>query len=183
VICKTEVLTSNGTNNWKNLNRPWAPSRSLAGADIVTVNGFVNTYIVDPNWTPPLPPIPISNGKQKNIWLYDVAQSRSGDKGDTSNVSLIPYNEADFITLKQVITKEWALKVFQHLITKGQTPVINIYELNGIKALNIVVEPVLDGGVSVSRRIDRHGKTFSDLLLNQQIAWPAYRNGNQKARL
>jgi len=177
------VLTSNGSNNWKNISRLWTPIGSSIGADIVTVNGFVNKYVVDPNWTTPLPPIPISNGKQKTIWLYDVAHSRSGDKGDTSNVSLIPYNEADFVTLKQVITKEWVLKVFQHLLTKGQPPIINIYELNGIKALNIVVEPVLDGGVSVSRRIDRHGKSFSDLVLNQQVIWPAYRNGTQKARL
>ena len=38
-----------------------------------------------------------------------------------------------------------------------------------LPAINIVVEPVLDGGVSLSRRLDPHGKSFSDLLLGLSV--------------
>eukprot|EP00897_Mesotaenium_endlicherianum_P004770 jgi/Mesen1/4320/ME000022S03609 len=46
---------------------------------------------------------------------------------------------------------------------------VNVYILEGVKALNIVVNSVLDGGVTLSRRLDRHGKTLSDLLLSQKV--------------
>jgi hypothetical protein len=53
----------------------------------------------------------------------------------------------------------------------GKTPV-DVYEVPGVKALNIVVRNVLDGGVTCSRRLDRHGKSLSDLFLSQFIILP-----------
>ena len=38
--------------------------------------------------------------------LREIAQSRGGDKGDISNLSLIPYNEADYEKLKEKVTAE-----------------------------------------------------------------------------
>lgn len=49
---------------------------------------------------------------------------------------------------------------------------VEIYEVKGIQSLNIVVRNILDGGVNCSRRIDRHGKTISDLILCQQVVLP-----------
>ncbi|KAK3029205.1 hypothetical protein RJ639_039285 [Escallonia herrerae] len=46
---------------------------------------------------------------------------------------------------------------------------VEIYEVRGISSLNVVVRNILDGGVNCSRRIDRHGKTISDLILCQQV--------------
>lgn len=46
---------------------------------------------------------------------------------------------------------------------------VEIYDVKGIHALNVVVRNILDGGVNCSRRIDRHGKTISDLILCQQV--------------
>eukprot|EP01132_Coremiostelium_polycephalum_P006650 gene6650-8227_t len=54
-------------------------------------------------------------------------------------------------------------------LLKDQPPDIHVYPLPGISSLNIVLNFALDGGVCVSRRIDRHGKTLSDLILNQWI--------------
>ena len=39
-----------------------------------------------------------------------------------------------------------------------------------LAALNVVLEPVLDGGVSVNRRLDPHGHSFADLLLGLRLA-------------
>ena len=38
--------------------------------------------------------------------LREIAHSRGGDKGDISNLSLIPYNEADYEKLKEKVTAE-----------------------------------------------------------------------------
>ena len=51
--------------------------------------------------------------------LYELAHSRTGDKGNISNVSLIAYNPADYEMLKEKVTAE---KVKEHFkgIVKGK---------------------------------------------------------------
>ena len=49
---------------------------------------------------------------------------------------------------------------------------VEIYEVKGIHSLNVVVRNILDGGVNCSRRIDRHGKTISDIILSQLVVLP-----------
>ncbi|KAF2068805.1 hypothetical protein CYY_009875 [Polysphondylium violaceum] len=126
----------------------------------------------------------INSSRGDKVLLYNIAHSRSGDKGDTANVSLIPYDVKDYDRLKKIITKEWVYSVYKNLlkshhqndsdlVTKTQ---IHIYEMPGISSLNIVMNYALDGGVCVSRRIDRHGKTLSDLILNQWVDLPLISN-------
>ena len=38
--------------------------------------------------------------------LKDIAHSRTGDKGDISNISLIPYKKEDYEMLKEKVTPE-----------------------------------------------------------------------------
>jgi hypothetical protein len=45
-------------------------------------------------------------------------------------------------------------------------------------APDITLNPALDGGVSVSRRIDRHGKSLSDLILNVYVDLPPILTAN-----
>jgi len=114
------------------------------------------------------------NGINKDkVLLYNIAHSRSGDKGDTANVSIIPYDIKDYDRLKKIITKEWVYNVYKNLLkTNSNQDQIHIYEMPGISSLNIVMNFALDGGVCISRRIDRHGKTLSDLILNQWVDLP-----------
>ncbi|CAN8306517.1 unnamed protein product [Cochlearia groenlandica] len=102
----------------------------------------------------------------EKITLYSVAHSRAGDKGNDINFSVIPYYAADIERLKLIITPQWVKKV---MATNEKGVSVEIYEVKGIKALNVVVRNILDGGVNCSRRIDRHGKTISDLILCQQV--------------
>lgn len=97
--------------------------------------------------------------------LYDIAHSRAGDKGNTLNLSLIPYNENDYDWLCKNITEE---KVKSHLdiIVKGK---VVRYELSNIKALNFVCYNSLLGGVTTSLAIDTHGKSLSSALLEMDI--------------
>ena len=47
--------------------------------------------------------------------LKDIAHSRTGDKGDISNISLIPYKKEDYEMLKEKVTPE----VVKHILVKS----------------------------------------------------------------
>ncbi|WP_066400528.1 AtuA-related protein [Neobacillus mesonae] len=99
------------------------------------------------------------------VKLIDIAHSRTGDKGDTLNISLIPYNEADYEWLGEKVSPQ---KVKEHLknIVKGK---VTRYDLPNIKAYNFVCEQSLMGGVTTSLAIDTHGKSISSALLEMEI--------------
>ncbi|CAM8994337.1 unnamed protein product [Rhodiola kirilowii] len=124
----------------------------------------------------------------REIRLYEVAHCRAGDKGNDINFSIIPHFPQDILRLKMVITPEWIKGAVWPLLCATSFPnssanvrlereviehlKIEIYDARGVHALNVVVRNILDGGVNCSRRIDRHGKTISDLILNQKIVLP-----------
>ena len=97
--------------------------------------------------------------------LREVAHSRTGDKGDTSNVSLIAYELADYPLLVRHATAE---RVREHFagIVRGD---VTRYELPRLGALNFVMEGALGGGVTRSLALDAHGKSLSSALLGMEI--------------
>ena len=97
--------------------------------------------------------------------LWDIAHSRTGDKGNISNISLIAYDSKDYELLKDRVTAE---KVKEHFrgIVKGD---VVRYELPNIYALNFVMQAALRGGVTRSLSLDMHGKALSSYLLNMEI--------------
>ena len=99
------------------------------------------------------------------VKLIDICHSRTGDKGNTLNISLIPYKEDDYEWVAESVTAD---KVKGHLknIVKGK---ITRYDLPNIKAFNFVCEDSLMGGVTTSPSIDTHGKTISSALLEMEI--------------
>jgi hypothetical protein len=99
------------------------------------------------------------------VQLREVAFARSGDKGNTSNVGVIPYNEADFEWIKREVTVERVKELYGGLV-KGE---IVRYEYDGIKALNFVMKNALSGGVSRSLNLDAHGKSMGNLILKLEI--------------
>ncbi|XP_065864631.1 uncharacterized protein [Euphorbia lathyris] len=123
------------------------------------------------------PPAPAPAPAGKKIPLYSVAHSRAGDKGNDMNFSIIPHYAPDIERLKKAVTPLWVkgLLVVSNLCSKkwvDEEVSVEIYEVKGINSLNVVVRNVLDGGVNCSRRIDRHGKTISDLVLSHHIVLP-----------
>ncbi len=95
--------------------------------------------------------------------LYDIAHGRAGDKGDTSNVSVIAYRAEDW---PQIETEVTAAKV-EALFTRFGPVRVSRYKLPQLQALNFVIENALGGGVNASLAIDRHGKTLSSFLLTE----------------
>lgn len=97
--------------------------------------------------------------------LREIAHSRAGDKGDTSNLSLIPYDPDDAELLRRVVTEE---RVLAHFAPLGTTAVRR-YELPNMPAFNFVLEHTLDGGNTRSLRVDGFGKSLSAYLLSMEI--------------
>ncbi|KAD3069137.1 hypothetical protein E3N88_37017 [Mikania micrantha] len=124
----------------------------------------------------------------QKVHLYEIAHSRAGDKSNDINFSVIPHFPPDIKRLKTVIKPDWVKRVISPLLNQSSFPEIDdiemrdkwvaehvnveVYEVRGISSLNVVVRNVLDGGVNCSRRIDRHGKTISDLILCQEVVLP-----------
>jgi len=99
------------------------------------------------------------------VKLRALAFSRSGDKGDTSNLSVIALDERDYPWLARHVTAE---RVRAHLGARVRGPVRR-YELPLIGALNFVLEGALGGGVTRSLALDAHGKTLGSLLLELEL--------------
>lgn len=97
--------------------------------------------------------------------LKEIAHARTGDKGDISNISLIPYREADYELLLEQVTAERVKEYFSE-ICRGD---VVRYELPGIKAMNFVLDKALGGGVTRSLAQDRHGKTLGMALLEMEL--------------
>ena len=93
--------------------------------------------------------------------LHAVAHARAGDKGNRSNVSVVPYLPEAFQYLVEQVTEERVLAVFAH---KGATRVTR-YVLPKLPAMNFVIDDALEGGVNGSLCLDGHGKALSFLVL------------------
>lgn len=97
--------------------------------------------------------------------LREIAHSRTGDKGDTSNISVIAYDPADFPILAEQVTVERVRERFSEIV-RGE---ILRYELPRLGALNFVMQRSLGGGVTRSLSLDAHGKGLSSALLDLEI--------------
>ena len=97
--------------------------------------------------------------------LYDIAQCRAGDKGETSILSVIAYRADDYPLLVERLTVD---AVRRHLdgIVQGE---IRRYELPNLGALQFVCTHSLSGGVTTSLALDAHGKSLSSALLELEI--------------
>jgi hypothetical protein len=99
------------------------------------------------------------------VKLRELAHSRTGDKGNTSNISVIAYDAKDFARLKAQVTSERVKSLFAGLV-EGE---VKRYELPNIAALNFVMSNALGGGVTRSLALDAHGKSLSSALLEMEI--------------
>jgi hypothetical protein len=97
--------------------------------------------------------------------LREIAHSRTGDKGNISNISVIPYDAKHYPLLRKQVTAERVRAHFAGIV-EGQ---VVRYELPNIAALNFVMTGALGGGVTRSLALDAHGKSLSSALLDLEI--------------
>jgi len=102
------------------------------------------------------------------VKLQHVAHTRSGDKGNTSNISVIAYDAALYPFLKEQLTAE---RFHRHYAGTVAGPVLR-YAVDALAALNFVAHGALGGGVSRSLCLDNYGKSLSAAILGFELDIP-----------
>lgn len=105
--------------------------------------------------------------KTGRVQLRDICYARSGDRGDKANIGLqaIDFDEKVYRLIKRKVTpgavqahfKEWS---------RGE---VHIYPLDNLKALNIVLDHGLGGGMTTTLRWDGTGRALCQALLRMYI--------------
>lgn len=97
--------------------------------------------------------------------LGAIAHTRSGDKGDTSNIGVIAFKPEDYPVLLREVTPESVKQFFGDLV-KGE---VERFELPNLGAINLLLHEALGGGGTVSLRVDAQGKTYGAALLRMEV--------------
>lgn len=94
------------------------------------------------------------------IALNELAYTRSGDKGDISNIGIMAFGEAEYEALRTWVTEE-RLRSFFAGVVHGA---IEVYELPRIHSLQVVLHGALGGGATQTLRFDETGKSMAALM-------------------
>jgi len=97
--------------------------------------------------------------------LGNIAHTRSGDKGDTSNIGVIAFKPESYKIILREVTPERVKTYFGDLV-KGE---VERFELPNLGAINLLLREALGGGGTVSLRVDAQGKTYGAALLGMEI--------------
>ena len=94
-----------------------------------------------------------------------LAHARSGDKGDIANIGVIARRDEFYPVLVRELTAA-RVKAWFGRLCEGK---VERFELPNLGALNFLLHRALDGGGTLSLRIDAQGKTLSAALLAMPI--------------
>jgi hypothetical protein len=112
----------------------------------------------------------------RTLLVADLAFTRSGDKGDTSDISVFarargaadPLGLAAYDVLAEQVTAERVAELLDGWV---HGPVTR-YEVPRVLALKLVVEGALGGGGPASLRADNLGKALGGALLRLPVEVP-----------
>lgn len=116
----------------------------------------------------------MSANQRLTVPLYRLAHSRTGDKGNRSNISVIAWDPALWDVLVEQVTEAAVARQF----APRQPGAVTRYLLPHLHAMNFVIDDVLDGGVNDSLNLDSHGKALSFLLLDLPVEVPVSLRGH-----
>jgi hypothetical protein len=102
------------------------------------------------------------------VLLRRLAHSRSGDKGNTSNIVVIAYHTDLYPFIRDQLSVERMKARYQGLVTGP----IRRYAVDPLGVLNFVCEGALGGGVSRNLCLDNYGKTLASAALDLKIEIP-----------
>jgi len=102
------------------------------------------------------------------VLLKELAYTRSGDKGDISNVGILAFSESNFEILRKQVTPQRVKEHYKDL-AKGE---VKVYEMPNIDALQVVMYNALGGGATKTLRWDETGKSMCLAMLYMEIEVP-----------
>ena len=102
------------------------------------------------------------------VQLQRIAQARSGDKGEGSNIGVMARSAPAYSFLKEQLTAD-VVRTHMRAINAGD---VIRYEADNIHVLNFILTDSLGGGGSASIRTDAQGKTHGLALLRLELDVP-----------
>ncbi|WP_434596664.1 DUF1446 domain-containing protein [Pseudomonas sp. R4-83] len=106
-----------------------------------------------------------------SVPLVKLAVARSGDKGNHSNIGVMPRKPEYLPWIAAALTPAVVADWMSHVLDPHNGRVERWY-LPGTHSLNFLLENALGGGGVASLRIDPQGKAFAQQLLEIRIAVP-----------
>jgi hypothetical protein len=106
-----------------------------------------------------------------NVALVKLAVARSGDKGNHSNIGVMPRRPEYLPWIAEALTPAVIVDWMSHVLDP-LTGRVERWYLPGTHSLNFLLENALGGGGVASLRIDPQGKAFAQQLLEIQIPVP-----------
>jgi hypothetical protein len=100
--------------------------------------------------------------------LWRLAHARSGDKADRADIGLFAYDAPSYAVIKREVT---ASRLADHFRATCEGPV-EVYPLDNLLAIKIVLNRALQGGAARSLRMDNLGKTIAAAMLKMEIEAP-----------
>jgi hypothetical protein len=104
----------------------------------------------------------------RQIRLGELAHTRSGDKGDRSNIGVVARDATAYRWLEAHLTEALVAEFLRPL----GIGTVRRYELPRLGAFNFVIEHALSGGASRSLRLDTQGKALGVTLLELMLPAP-----------
>jgi hypothetical protein len=95
------------------------------------------------------------------VLLRELAHARSGDKGATSDITVVAFDDAAYDRLRDQLSNDRVREYFHDLPISA----VDRYELPQLHALKFVLHGALGGGVTQTLNLDAHGKSLSSCLL------------------
>ena len=102
------------------------------------------------------------------VRLGELAHTRSGDKGNRSNIGVVARDRSTYGWLEAHLT-DAAVADFLRPLGIGA---VRRYELPRLIAFNFVIDHALAGGASRSLRLDTQGKALGVILLELKLPAP-----------
>lgn len=113
-------------------------------------------------------PGPTAHGSSVRVPFGRVVGARSGDKGPDANIGVWARTDAQWRWLEPFITVER----FRELLPEARDLVVWRHVLPNLRAVNFVVEGLLQEGVSASTRFDPQGKALGEWLRSRLVDIP-----------
>lgn len=110
-----------------------------------------------------VPVSPAVIGEDANVG--SIAYVRSGEKGETINIGVIA-RQAEFLPVLRSLLTPARLRA--HFPDLGDFEVA-IYDVDGIHALNLVLDGALPGGINASQRLDPAAKSIGQRLTSLKL--------------
>jgi Acyclic terpene utilisation family protein AtuA len=109
-----------------------------------------------------------AQGETVEVPLLRLAHGRSGDKGDTSNISVLARRPEFLPVLAAALTPRAVRSYMAHLVDGD----VERFDWPGLDGFNFVLRRALGGGGIASLRYDPQGKAYAQILMDFMVSVP-----------